>query len=42
VNTLDRSRIPELRRLEEFADQDGQALAASLYLDRPEFEPSRA
>jgi catechol 2,3-dioxygenase-like lactoylglutathione lyase family enzyme len=42
VNTLDRSRIPELRQLAEFADQDGQALAASLYLDRPDFEPSRA
>ncbi len=41
VNTLDRSRIPELRLLEEFAEQEGQALAASLYLDRPDFEPSR-
>ena len=40
VTTLDRSRIPELRKLAEFAKQEGEALAASLYLDRPDFKPS--
>ena len=37
VSTLDRSRIPELRKLSEFAVQEGSALAASLYFDRPQF-----
>jgi catechol 2,3-dioxygenase-like lactoylglutathione lyase family enzyme len=41
VNTLDRSRIPELKKLAEFAEQKGQALAASLYLDRPHMKPAR-
>ena len=40
VNTLDTSRIPELRKLSEFAEQKGDALNASLYLDRPDFWPS--
>jgi catechol 2,3-dioxygenase-like lactoylglutathione lyase family enzyme len=40
VTTLDRSRIPELRKLAEFAEQEGEALAASLYLDRPDFKPA--
>jgi catechol 2,3-dioxygenase-like lactoylglutathione lyase family enzyme len=35
VNTLDRARIPELKRLADFAPQEGEALQASLYLDRP-------
>jgi catechol 2,3-dioxygenase-like lactoylglutathione lyase family enzyme len=35
VGTLDRSRIPELKKLADFAEQKGDALAASLYLDRP-------
>ena len=42
VKTLDRSRIPELRRLSEHAPQEGEALDASLYLDRPQFQPSRS
>ncbi len=41
VTTLDRSRIPELRKLDEFAKQEGEALAASLYLDRPDFRPAQ-
>jgi catechol 2,3-dioxygenase-like lactoylglutathione lyase family enzyme len=36
ISTLDRSRIPELKRLSDFAEQTGEALEASLYLDRPE------
>jgi catechol 2,3-dioxygenase-like lactoylglutathione lyase family enzyme len=40
VETLDRSKIPELKRLAEFADQSGEAQAASLYLDRPHFKSS--
>jgi catechol 2,3-dioxygenase-like lactoylglutathione lyase family enzyme len=35
VRTLDRSRIPELKLLTEFASQDAEGLKASLYLDRP-------
>src|ERR1700738_4134591 len=35
VGTLDRSRIPELKLLSEFAQQTEEGLAASLYLDRP-------
>jgi len=38
VSTLDRSRIPELRKLSEFAAQEGSALSASLYFDRPHFK----
>ncbi len=38
VSTLDRSRIPELKKLSEFATQGSEALAASLYLDRPHFK----
>jgi catechol 2,3-dioxygenase-like lactoylglutathione lyase family enzyme len=40
VTTLDRSRIPELKKLAEFAEQSGDALAASLYYDRPELRPA--
>ena len=40
VTTLDRSRIPELKKLSEFAEQTGDALRASLYLDRPGFNPA--
>lgn len=40
VNTLDRARIPELRKLSDFAPQEGDALAASLYFDRPDFSPA--
>jgi catechol 2,3-dioxygenase-like lactoylglutathione lyase family enzyme len=40
VNTLDRSRIPELKKLADFAEQTGDALQASLYLDRPGFNPT--
>ena len=35
VSTLDRAKIPELKRLADFAPQEGEALQASLYLDRP-------
>jgi hypothetical protein len=35
VGTLDRSRIPEMKLLSEFAQQNEEGLAASLYLDRP-------
>ena len=35
VGTLDRSRIPEMKLLAEFAEQNEDGLAASLYLDRP-------
>ncbi len=40
ITTLDTSRIPELRKLSEFAEQTGEALNASLYLDRPDFRPA--
>jgi catechol 2,3-dioxygenase-like lactoylglutathione lyase family enzyme len=40
VTTLDRARIPEMRKLSEFAEQEGEALAASLYMDRPDFKPA--
>jgi catechol 2,3-dioxygenase-like lactoylglutathione lyase family enzyme len=40
VTTLDRSRIPELKKLSQFAPQTGDALEASLYLDRPDFRPA--
>src|SRR5271156_4765559 len=41
VETLDRSRIPEMKLLSEFAEQDREGLAASLYLDRPHLKPVR-
>lgn len=41
VSTLDRSRIPELRNLSDFAEQEGEALEASLFLDRPQLQPRR-
>jgi catechol 2,3-dioxygenase-like lactoylglutathione lyase family enzyme len=41
VNTLDRSRIPEMKLLTEFAEQDQEGLAASLYLDRPHMKAKR-
>jgi catechol 2,3-dioxygenase-like lactoylglutathione lyase family enzyme len=40
IATLDRSRIPDLKKLSDFASQAGEALAASLYLDRPTFKES--
>jgi catechol 2,3-dioxygenase-like lactoylglutathione lyase family enzyme len=42
VNTLDRSKIPELKKLEAFASQTGDALKASLYLDRPHMKAGRS
>ncbi len=42
ITTLDTSRIPELKKLSEFADQEGDALKASLYLDRPHLQPNRS
>lgn len=42
VATLDRARIPELKPLAAFAAQEGEALEASLYLDRPHLQPRRA
>jgi hypothetical protein len=41
VGTLDRSRIPEMKLLTEFAEQDAEGLKASLYLDRPHLKPAR-
>jgi catechol 2,3-dioxygenase-like lactoylglutathione lyase family enzyme len=41
VGTLDRSRIPEMKLLTEFAEQNAEGLAASLYLDRPHLKPAR-
>ena len=41
VETLDRSRIPELKQLSEFAEQNEEGLRASLYLDRPHLKPAR-
>lgn len=41
VGTLDVARIPELKPLSSFAEQTGDALAASLYLDRPHLQPRR-
>jgi catechol 2,3-dioxygenase-like lactoylglutathione lyase family enzyme len=41
VTTLDRTRIPEMKRLTEFAAQDQESLAASLYLDRPHLKAAR-
>lgn len=42
VTTLDRARIPELKPLAAFAPQEGEALEASLYYDRPHLQPRRA
>jgi len=42
VTTLDRSRIPEMKLLSEFATQDAEGLKASLYLDRPHMKPDIA
>jgi hypothetical protein len=41
VETLDRSRITEMKLLTEFAEQDEERLAASLYLDRPHLKAAR-
>src|SRR6201996_1240262 len=41
VETLDRSRIPEMKLLSEFAEQNKEGLAASLYLDRPHLKTAR-
>ena len=41
VETLDRSRIPEMKLLSEFAEQSEEGLAASLYLDRPHLKAAR-
>jgi catechol 2,3-dioxygenase-like lactoylglutathione lyase family enzyme len=41
VRTLDRSRIPEMKLLSEFAEQDAEGLKASLYLDRPQLKPAQ-
>ena len=41
VGTLDRSRIPEMKLLTEFAEQNEEGLAASLYLDRPHLKTAR-
>jgi catechol 2,3-dioxygenase-like lactoylglutathione lyase family enzyme len=41
VGTLDRSRIPEMKLLTEFAEQNAEGLAASLYLDRPHLKTAR-
>ena len=41
ISTLDTSKIPELKKLSQFAEQDGDALQASLYLDRPHLQPNR-
>ncbi len=39
--SLDKSRIPDLKPLSEFAGQEGEALQASLYLDRPHLQAHR-
>jgi hypothetical protein len=39
--TNERSRIPELKLSTEFAEQDEEGIAASLYLDRPHLTPAR-
>lgn len=35
ASSLDPERIPEWKKLSDFAPQEGEALEASLYLDRP-------
>jgi catechol 2,3-dioxygenase-like lactoylglutathione lyase family enzyme len=42
VATLDRARIPEMKLLTEFAEQDQEGLVASLYLDRPHLKTASA
>src|SRR6185437_14382583 len=42
VSTLDRARIPEMKLLTEFAEQDQEGLVASLYLDRPHLKTASA
>jgi len=42
VSTGARSRIPEMKLLTEFAEQDDEGLAASLYLDRPHLKRTQA
>jgi catechol 2,3-dioxygenase-like lactoylglutathione lyase family enzyme len=41
VNALDKSRIPDLKPLTDFAGQSGEALRASLYYDRPHLRADR-
>jgi catechol 2,3-dioxygenase-like lactoylglutathione lyase family enzyme len=41
VETLDRSRIPEMKLLTQFAEQNAEGLAASLYLDRPHMKTAK-
>src|SRR3954453_23009335 len=41
VETLDPSGIPEMKLLTEFAEQNEEGLAASLYLDRPHLKTAR-
>ena len=41
IQTLDVTRIPELKKLSDFAEQEGEALQASLYFDRPHLQPHR-
>ena len=41
ISTLDTTKIPELKKLSQFADQEGEALQASLYYDRPHLQPHR-
>ena len=41
ISMLDRSRIPELKPLSAFAKQEGEALKASLYYDRPHLRPQK-
>jgi catechol 2,3-dioxygenase-like lactoylglutathione lyase family enzyme len=38
----DRGRIPEMKLPAEFAEQDQEGLAASLYLDRPRLKTASA
>ena len=41
VETLDRSRISEMKLLTEFAAKNEEGLAASLYLDQPHLKSAR-
>ena len=41
ISALDITRIPELKKLSQFAEQEGEALQASLYYDRPHLQPDR-
>lgn len=40
ISTLDRDRLPEIVRLCDLFDQQGEPSQASLYLDRPHLQPS--